>query len=81
MNASCWGFSPTDPDLNSAAIQAAVLSGAHTVIVPKMAAGPWTLNVSTAKGSPAQPWYGCTPLYGHSSCTTPPNPFTGKRTT
>lgn len=79
MNASCWGFSPTDPDLNTAAIQAAVLSGAHTVVVPKMAAGPWTLNVSA--NPPGQPWKGCTPLYGRSSCTTPPNPFTGKRTT
>ena len=68
VNASCWGWSATDSDLNSAALQAAVLSGAERVIVPKMP-GPWVVNVSMAPDSSYAPVYACTPPVGEECCT------------
>ena len=68
VNASCWGWSATDSDLNSAALQAAILSGAEKVIVPKMPA-PWVVNVSMAKDSPYAPVHACTPKWNEECCT------------
>jgi hypothetical protein len=68
VNASCWGWSATDSDLNSAALQAAILSGAEKVIVPRMA-GPWVVNVSMARDSPYEPVHGCTPAWDAACCT------------
>lgn len=67
VNASCWGWSATDSDLNSAALQAAILSGADRVIVPKMPA-PWVVNVSMAKDSPYVPVHACTPAWDEECC-------------
>ena len=67
VNASCWGWSPIDSDLNSAALQAAILSGAEKVVVPKMP-GPWVVNVSMTEDSSYVPVHGCTPAWDEECC-------------
>ena len=68
VNASCWGWSATDSDLNSAALQAAILSGAERVVVPKMLA-PWVINTSMAEDSSYVPVHACTPAWDQECCT------------
>ena len=76
VTASCWGWSATNATLNSASLQAAIFSGAHTVVVDKMP-GAWVVEVADFAGSQ---FLGCTPGYGEKICTTPADPTTGKST-